>query len=227
MNDRRQLICRVLIYTLGLLFLAFSVAFSANSGLGISPVNAVPYAVSCVTKAELGLCVAGVFSIYVLIQILLLRKNFRWHNLFQLVFSAVFGYFTGFAQDVLGDFCLPAYPGQLAMLLISICCIAVGISLYVDAKLIPMPAEGLTLALSERLRVPFNRVKTVQDCLSVALAAAITLVFSGRLEGVKEGTLIAALLVGFGVKLAQRGIAPLVDKLCFSPTGTVEEGGTQ
>ena len=90
-----------------------------------------------------------------------------------------------------------------------------------------MPAEGLTLALSERLRVPFNRVKTVQDCLSVARAAAITLVFSGRLEGVKEGTLIAALLVGFGVKLAQRGVAPLVDKLCFSPTGTVEEGGTQ
>ena len=43
MNDRRQLICRVLIYTLGLLFLSFSVAFSANSGLGISPVNAVPY----------------------------------------------------------------------------------------------------------------------------------------------------------------------------------------
>lgn len=49
MKLNRQFIYRVLIYVLGLVFLAFSVAFAINSDLGISPVNSLPYAISLVS----------------------------------------------------------------------------------------------------------------------------------------------------------------------------------
>ena len=38
------------VYAAGLLFMAFGVAFSVNSGLGVSPVNSLPYVVSLVLE---------------------------------------------------------------------------------------------------------------------------------------------------------------------------------
>lgn len=214
MKLNRQFLYRILIYALGLLFLAFSVAFAINSDLGMSPVNSLPYAISLVSGVQLSTCVIIVFSFYILLQIVLLGKNFKWYNLFQLAFSTLFGYFVDFAKWALGDFCLPTYFGRLGMLAISIVLISIGISLYIDAKLIPMPMEGLTLALSDRLHVKFHNMKIIVDCIVVGLAAALSLLFLHRLEGVREGTIISALLVGKAIALMQRWIQPLVGRIC-------------
>ena len=44
---------KALIYVTGLLFMAFGVAFSVNSSLGVSPVNSLPYAISRITGLDL------------------------------------------------------------------------------------------------------------------------------------------------------------------------------
>ena len=41
---------RVLFYCIALFFMALGVAFSANSDLGISPVNSLPYVISDIVK---------------------------------------------------------------------------------------------------------------------------------------------------------------------------------
>ncbi|MDR5177909.1 hypothetical protein RHO54_25730, partial [Salmonella enterica subsp. enterica serovar Typhimurium] len=64
-----KFIKRILIYGTGLMCLAFGVAFSVNSGLGVSPVNSLPYIVSLITGTELGNCVTIIFSLYILIQV--------------------------------------------------------------------------------------------------------------------------------------------------------------
>ena len=48
---------RILLYCVGLMFLAFGVAFSVNSNLGVSPVNSLPYVISLILKVDLGRCV--------------------------------------------------------------------------------------------------------------------------------------------------------------------------
>lgn len=215
MNNYRQFIYRILLYTLGLLFLAFSVAFAINSDLGISPVNSLPYAISLVSGAKLSTCVICVFGFYILLQIVLLRRDFKWYNIFQIAFSTLFGYFTDFAKWVLGDFCIPTYAGRLGMLFISIILISIGISLYVDTKLIPMPSEGLTMAFSGSLHIKFHNMKIIQDCVTVALSVALSLLFLHKLAGVREGTVLSALLVGKCIALMQKWIRPLVDRVCF------------
>ena len=87
---KHNIIPRIIIYAAGLFLMAFGVAFSVNSNLGVSPVNSLPYVVSRILKVDLGRCVIAVFSGYILIQILLLRRNFRWINLTQLLFSTAF-----------------------------------------------------------------------------------------------------------------------------------------
>ena len=98
---------RVLFYCIALFFMALGVAFSANSDLGISPVNSLPYVISDIVKMKPGTCVTIVFCFYILVQILLLGKEFNPVNLFQIVFSTIFGYFVNFTKWMVGDFLFP------------------------------------------------------------------------------------------------------------------------
>ena len=87
-------------------------------------------------------------AVMMVLQILILRRQFKPVNLFQIVFSTIFGYFVNFTKDVVGDFAIPTYPGKLLMLAVSIVFIAIGVVLYIGVELVPMPMEGLSLSSS-------------------------------------------------------------------------------
>lgn len=221
MKVQTYFIRRVVIYIVGLLFLAFGVAFSVNSNLGVSPVNSLPYVVSLITETDMGSCVIVIFGSYILVQILLLRRNFQWINLTQMVFSTLFGYFVDFAKWVVGDFALPTYFGQLAMLAISIIMVAAGVCLYMDVKLVNMPMEGMTHAIRETLLpgLAFHDVKVIMDCVVVGIGVVLSFLFLGRLDGIREGTVICALLVGKLMKPIKKILQPIMESYCFGDTG--------
>lgn len=221
MKVQTYFIRRVVIYIVGLLFLAFGVAFSVNSNLGVSPVNSLPYVVSLITETDMGSCVIVIFGSYILVQILLLRRNFQWINLTQMVFSTLFGYFVDFAKWVVGDFALPTYFGQLAMLAISIIMVAAGVCLYMDVKLVNMPMEGMTHAIKQTLLpgLAFHDVKVIMDCVVVGIGVVLSFLFLGRLDGIREGTVICALLVGKLMKPIKKILQPIMESYCFGDTG--------
>lgn len=197
----------------GLLILAFGVPISVNSELGVSPVNSLPFVLSLVSGISLGTCVTAVFTFYILLQILLLRKKFRLIDLTQILFSTLFGYFVNFSKLILGDFALPTYAGRLLMLAVSMCLIAVGISLYVGADLVNMPMEGLTCAiLSLKEGQSFHKVKVIVDMIVVSLAALLSLVALGGLYGVREGTVLCALFVGPMMQPIQKHVTSYMER---------------
>lgn len=210
-----QLAARLTIYCLGLLVLAFGIALSVNCNLGVSPVSSLPYVVSQIIGISLGTCTTIVYGTYVLIQMVLNGRKFQPALLLQLVFSTIFGYFVDGAKAVLGDFMLPGYLGQLAMLAVSIVLIGFSLVLYIDVKIAPMPAEGLVACIAEKLGKPFSTVKTLFDCTSVLVGAILCFVFLGRLTGIREGTVITAMLVGKMTGILRKYLSPLIDKVCF------------
>lgn len=210
-----QFVVRVLIYCFGLFLMALGVAFSVNSNLGVSPVNSLPYVVSQIIHVQMGSCVTAIFCFYILLQIILLRKDFKPINLLQIVFSTIFGYFVDFAKMLVGDFAIPTYFGQLAMLAISIVLIAVGVLLYMDVELVPMPMEGLSSTIAKKLNKPFPTMKTVIDCLVVITGVVLCFVFFGRLDGIREGTIITAAVTGKLIAIFKKPISPVVKKICF------------
>ena len=210
-----QFVIRVLIYCLGLLSLAFGVAFSVNSNLGVSPVNSLPYVISRILKVQMGTCVTAVFCFYILLQILILGRKFNPVNLLQILFSTIFGHFVDFAKMVLGDFAIPTYFGQLTMLAVSIPLIALGIVLYMDAQLVPMPMEGLSSCLAEKFGVSFPNMKTIIDCLVVGIGLVLCFVFLGGLDGLREGTIITAVVTGKVIALIKKPLSPILKKICF------------
>lgn len=202
---------RILLYAGGLLCLSFGVAFSVNSNLGISPVNSLPYIVSQITGYDMGCCVTSIFSLYVFIQFLILRKAFQWINLTQILFSMLFGYFVDFSKWVLGDFTIPTYLGQLMMLLVSILFVATGVCAYMNVKLVNMPMEGMTHAIA-RTFFPdkeFHQIKIFIDCAVVVLGMILSILCLGKLEGIREGTIICAVLVGRIMKQVQKIVLPV------------------
>ena len=210
-----QFVIRVGVYCLGLLLLAFGVAVSVNSNLGVSPVNSLPYVISKILNVPLGSCVTVVFCSYIVLQILILRREFQPVNLLQILFSTLFGYFVDFAKLVLGDFAIPTYAGKLVMLAVSIVLIALGILLYMDAQLVPMPMEGLTASIAKKLGKPFPTMKTIVDCVVVGTGIVLCFVFLGGLDGIREGTVITAVVTGKIIAWMRKPVSPALKKICF------------
>ena len=63
------------------------------------------------------------------------------------------------------------------------------------------------------------------DCLAVVAAILLSFVGLGGLEGIREGTLLCALLVGKMMKPMQKVLAPLVARLCSALQEEQEETG--
>lgn len=210
-----QFVIRILVYCLGLLLLAFGVAISVNSDLGVSPVNSLPYVISQIVKVQLGTCVTVVFCSYIVLQVLILRREFQPVNLLQILFSTLFGYFVDFAKWTIGDFALAGYIGRLTMLAVSIVFIALGILLYMEAELVPMPMEGLTAAIARKLGKPFPTMKTIVDCVVVGTGIVLCFVFLGGLDGIREGTVVTAAVTGKLIALLRKPLSPVTRRICF------------
>lgn len=209
-----KLAARLGIYLLGLLILAFGIALAVNSDLGVSPISSLPFVISQITHVSLGTCTTLIYILYILLQMIVSRK-FRPALLLQLVFSTIFGYFLDGAKFLLGDFCLPTYFGQLAMLAASIVMIGFSLVLYIDVELAPMPAEGLVGCISANNGRPFSQMKTAVDCTSVVIGTVLSFVFLGRLTGIREGTVLTALLVGKTMGVLRKFVGPWIRKVCF------------
>ena len=68
---------RIPMYFIGLFIMTTGVALSVKSNLGVSPVSSIPYTITCVWGIEMGKATILFHIVLVILQILLLRKNFK------------------------------------------------------------------------------------------------------------------------------------------------------
>ena len=81
---------RIAIYICGIFLLALGGVLAIKSNLGASPVSSLPLSISKVTSISLGRAAAILFIIYVGIQILILRRDFKIVQLLQIIFAILF-----------------------------------------------------------------------------------------------------------------------------------------
>ena len=192
---------KLLLYIIGLLILAIGINISKAAQLGISPVSAVPYACELIWGIDLGKSIILVYILMMVLQIVLLRKNYKMEQLLQIACTYLLGFFTTYTGTNYLLFWLPS-PGnyliKLIYLGISIIVIGIGVSLYLIPELIPLPAEGLMMAIVQisNDKFKFPNVKIAVDSGLVLISAILSTIFLGGLKSVREGTILAALLVG-------------------------------
>lgn len=194
------IIRRYLLLLAGLAIMAFGVAFSIKASLGTSPISSVPYVVSLFAPLTVGTATIIMHCVFILLQILILRKKYHPIQLMQLPVAFFFGYLTDFGVWAVQGITCDHYLQQWLVCLIGIFLVAVGVSLEVKAGVVVLAGEGVVLAICKVLPVKFGYMKVGFDVTLVAIACVLSFAFTGRLQGVREGTVAAALLVGLIAK---------------------------
>lgn len=206
---------RAAVYLLGNFLIALGVIVSVKSSLGVTPVQSIPYVVSQILKADQGMVTMAVYCFYVLLQVVLLRKNFKISGFLQIIIAIIFGLFVSLCVR-LASFPAPdAYYARLLFLCASVILIALGILLYLTAGLIPQPSEGLILAIASLTGWKVPNIKIGQDCAMVAAAALVSFAVTGGVTGVREGTFIAMVSVGKVLGVFSKLWGGKVHAFCF------------
>ena len=99
-------------------------------------------------------------------------------------------------------------------MLLSCLILAFGIWIQLKGGVAMLPGEAMNRAISQKTGRKYENVKIFFDVVYIVVAAAICLIFLGHLEGVREGSIIAAVLVGLMIK----GINRVFDMLCRKRT---------
>lgn len=209
MKDKIVSFCwQHMLLALSLLVMTLGVACCVRSSLGSSVISVNPFVFQ--NAGEIGLApqlTIGQYTyimnaIFVVLQILILRKQFELVQLFQLLLGFVFGVMLDFwisltAWIVPGDIWQ-----QIAVQLIGCIFLGIGIAFEVRCGSITMPGEGISVAVSRVTHVEFPKVKIAIDVSLVVIGILCCYAFFGAWQWniVGVGTLVAMFLVGVIVK---------------------------
>ena len=201
MNNITQ---RILVFVSGLFIMAFGVALSVKANLGVSPISCIPYIYSLRYPLTMGE-ITIIFNVFlILLQILLLRRKYRLFQLIQLPVVFVFGFFTDFTLYLVSDLTLSGYGWQGLLCMLSCVVIAFGVFLEVKAGITYLPGEGLAIGIAETWNKEFGKAKIWVDSSMVIAGILSSFALIHHLQGVREGTIVAALLVGYLARLYSR-----------------------
>ena len=216
MRERRsaaELVRRWLFLAVSLLIMALGVACSIQASLGTSPISSLPYVLSQIAPLSVGVTTILMNAVLVLIQIFILRRRYDPVQLLQLPVAVVFGCLTDLALWVVSFLQPAAYWQQWLLCLVGIALVGVGVSCEVTAGVVTMAGEGVVLAVCQVAPIKFGTMKVLFDVSLVAISCVLSLLFLGRIVGVREGTLAAALLVGQAARRMNRLLEPLDRRL--------------
>lgn len=192
---------RYAIYLISLFIISLGASLSIKADLGTSPLICLPYVCSLITKLTVGEVMFGFTVLYIVIQVVLLRGDFEKRQYLQLVVGTIFSFFVDFSL-MLVDFINPVgYISQFLLLLFSCLVVAFGVLLEIQTEVVYLPADGVIVAIAQVLKKEFPKVKPFVDTSMVIIAAVLSVVFLGYLAGVREGTIISAVIIGPIVKV--------------------------
>ena len=190
------------VFLAGLFVASLGVALSTKAGLGTSPVASLPYSVSLVNHAlSFGWWLNVLSAIQILVQIALLRRQCKpVEMLVQAAAALAYGVLTDFSCRLLGGVNPASYAARFGLMLAGCVVLALGIWLQLRGGVAMLPGEAMNRAVSMKTGRRFENVKVFFDVLYIAMAMAVSLLFTGTPGGVREGSVIAALLIGNIIK---------------------------
>ena len=184
-----------------------------KANLGTSPISSIPYVLSLNFPFTLGNFTIF-FSIFLIVlQLIILRKNFKLEHILQIPVSIIFGYFIDLTMILLSWVNPEAYIMKIVYLLIGCLILGAGVYMEVLADVVMLPGESFVRAIVLTWKTNFGTTKICFDVSMSVIAAVLSFVFAGRLASVREGTVIAALLVGFIARLIGKKLAFLKDMI--------------
>ena len=215
--SRKETAKRYAVLLLGLSVMALAVSVISKAGLGISPVQSLAYVMynRFPEHITLGTAVFCWNCIMVLLQWPILRR-FGLKQIIQIPLSVFLGLLVDATSMAISPITVHSFVGRIIMLVIGIVILTLSISIIVSANVVMNVGEALIDAIAKRVNRSFAFIKEVFDIFLVSLSVILCFVFFGewKFNIIGIGTVCSALFTGMLVKLADKAVRPVVEKIC-------------
>lgn len=206
----KKLIIRYIMLIVGVSIMSLGIALSLKSTLGTPPISCIPAVLAVAFPLTVGEFTILFNALLVLFQMILLKKV-TVSQLAQMLICVLFGYMIDFNLFFM-DFIKPSdYLSQWVLLIISCFVLAFGLVIEVKSDITMLPGDGAVVAIGEVLDRDWGKIKPFFDITLVSIGVILALIFIGHLEGVREGTIFAAISVGFIIQFYNKIFGEKID----------------
>lgn len=201
---------RLVWFSAGILINSFGIVLITKGALGTSQISSIPYVLSLqMPSISFGMFSFIMNMVYIVLQALLLRRQFKPIQLLQIVVNVVFSASIDVFMAMLSFYAPQQLFTRVLSAIAGCIVLAFGISVEVAPDLIMVPGEGIVAAISKVSGRRFGSVKVVFDVTLILIAALLSWLFFGNIVGVGVGTLLSAVSVGQFVNLINRHVSLL------------------
>jgi hypothetical protein len=193
--EKKNYAARAAIYAMGLVILAAGITMNIKTGLGVSTIISVPFAISSIWDVNFSLVTFATYALFVVIEMIIKGSDRTVIDWLQIPFSIVFSLLLNMFSKLL-DFNFGHLWQNTLYLPAAIICTGAGMSMMIAMKFVPNPADGLAQAIGKAFGKNMGFGKNILDASCVAIACVIGLLFDKRIIGIGIGTVAAMLLVG-------------------------------
>lgn len=211
MKLTKDKIKRFIVFIIGIFFSGLGIAFTKVGELGVSPVSSIPNILSIKFDFfTIGTWLIIWQMLLIAGEIVILRKDFKLYQLFQIPLAFFLGYCTDFGVWILSHIRVDTYIVQLIMVIAGVVVLGFGIALTIVADVILNSGEAFVKVVSDKLNKNFGNVKIALDVTYVTTSIILSMLFFDmQIKGAREGTIIAAVCTGLCVRVFTNGIKKL------------------
>lgn len=210
---RSDVVKRYTSLAVSLFFNALGIALITQAHLGTTPITTLPYTLAAIFGLTLGTTTFACNLLFLLLQRILLQRKLGIAELLQIPAVLIFSVFIDFWMHLTGALVTDVYVWQIIMCIVGSAVLGAGISLEIMSNATVIPGEGLVIVIAARSRKNFGNIKVLFDCSLVLASCLLGLAVLGTIVGLREGTVLSALLVGVFARLSSpwtRRLKPLL-----------------
>lgn len=193
-SEIKSALKRIPLYIAGVFVLCFGIVLCVKCGMGVSPINSIPYVVSHLVPLSLGTLSIFFYIVNIIIQLFLSERKKYAFILLQLPVSLIFGIVIDMWNAVLPD--ATTVIMRIVCLCGSLFFTALGIMLIVAMHLVPDPPTGAVQAIAKAANKNMGGVKIIYDCSCVVISLLTGLIGAHKLIGFGIATIASAICVG-------------------------------
>ncbi|MEJ8778493.1 YczE/YyaS/YitT family protein [Pseudogracilibacillus sp. ICA-222130] len=184
------------LFMLSLIVMGLGISLVTLAYLGTTPITSPPFTASFSVPISFGMLTMLMNFIFVLIQIILLGKEFKREQYLQLLVGPVLGVAIDGWSLIISLYLTENYLVKLGMVILGCIIIALSTIIQLKANVVNNPAEGIVKAIAYKTNKEFGDIKLYFDITLVIIALIISYVTLGEIQGVREGTIISAIIIG-------------------------------
>lgn len=211
--SKKELLKRYLFFISGLFMNSVGITLITKAKLGTSPISSFPYTLSMGFPLTLG-TFTFIFNMLLIVgQVIVRGREFEKIQLIQIPISVIFGYFIDFSMSMFSTLHPSAYGFKFLTLIGGCTILALGVSIEVTADVVMLSGEALVKAISAKAGKEFGTIKILFDVSLAISSCIISLIMFHSIVGVREGTVVAAVIVGFIAKNFTKALSFVNDRI--------------